>query len=57
MFSWSCCLCGVLCGASGPLEGLGPDVTFCLLDLEASVPEGLDNDLRPAAETARQPLH
>jgi len=52
MFSWSCCLCRGLCGASGPLEGLGPAVTFCLLDLEASVPE----DLRPEAETARQPL-
>lgn len=46
MFSCSCCLCRGSCGLSGPLEGLGPAVPSSLLDLEASVPEGLDKLVR-----------
>jgi len=57
MFSCSCCLCKGPCGASGPSEGLAPAVPSPLLDLEVLVPEGVDDDLRSAAETAGQPLH
>jgi len=54
-----CCVCGVSCGASGPVVGLGPAAPSPLLDLEVPVLQGSDTDLKPAdeAKIAQQPFH